>query len=499
MSAPLPPDLSKVDPAAAWQPWEPDARQPWSAKWAAHLFRRAAFGASPEAVRRAVSDGYPAVMERLLNGEPEATGRAALIAEMGEELAGEDEDFKLRGWWLYAMLHSGHPLREKLTLFWHNHFATSVRKVNSLPLMFRQNVVIRRHALGKFGPFLKDMSRDAAMLIWLDSNQNVKAHPNENYAREVMELFSLGVGNYKEKDVQEAARAFTGWHTDAAGRKFELNPAEHDDGPKTLLGQTGKWGGDDVLRILLEQPACARFLAGKVYRDFVSETPPPPALIEPLAERLRRSDYDLADLMKTVLHSRLFFSEHAYLKRIKCPVEFALGVVQATWTGPPVPTDMVSNLDAMGQALFAPPNVKGWPGGKLWLNDATLLARNNFAEWAAVGIGGLEGPLPPPAPAPTKKVEMPPPIQPPGPKPELKEPPDNFDVARYAQETKKATTPKEIVAALAEQFFAGNLNANAAAKLETFLADGAPKDRELRRRVREAAHALMCMPEYQLC
>jgi hypothetical protein len=498
MAAVLPSDIGKVDPAQAWQPW-PDDQQPWSAKWAAHLFRRAGFGASPAEIEQAVKEGFAATPDKLLVGSPETAKRDELLADLGDEFARDGEDYKLRGWWLYAMLNSGHPLREKLVLGWHNHFATSIVKVGSLPAMFRQNQLIRKHALGKFGPFLKEMSRDPAMLIWLDSNENVKAHPNENYAREVMELFSLGVGNYTERDVQEAARAFTGWHTDSNSEKFAFNAAEHDDGAKTVLKQTGKWDGDDVLRILLEQDCCARFLAGKLYRDLVSEIPPPKELLEPLAERFRKSEYDIADLVKTILSSRLFFSEHAYQKRIKNPVEFVLGAVKAAWPGPVAPGDVVSNLDAMGQALFAPPNVKGWPGGKVWLNDSTLLARNNFAEWAAIGIAGRSQALPPSVPAPLATASVPQPAKlPTGPAPEQPEPPEKFDISLHARKN-KAASPKEIVARLAEQFVPGGLNANATRKLETFLADGNPKDKELNRRIREAAHAMMCMPEYQLC
>jgi uncharacterized protein (DUF1800 family) len=152
-----------------------------------------------------------------------------------------DDPDQLRGWWVYCMLHGGHPLREKLTLFWHNHFATSIAKVRRTATMLQQNQLLRTHALGRFGPFLHAMGKDAAMLVWLDSNSNVKGAPNENYAREVMELFSLGVGNYTEKDIREAARAFTGWHTDGYGFKF--NPAQHDAGPKTIFGKTGNWDG----------------------------------------------------------------------------------------------------------------------------------------------------------------------------------------------------------------------------------------------------------------
>jgi Protein of unknown function (DUF1800) len=506
MSAPLPVDISKVNPAAAWQPWQPEANE-WSTKWAAHLFRRAGFGASPFELEWAVEDGFAATLDRFLQGSSETAKREAMLADLGQELARDDDSTKLRGWWLYAMIHSGHPLREKLTLFWHNHFATSISKVQSPLLMVGQNQTLRKHALGKFRPFLLDMSRDVAMLIYLDSNENVKAHPNENYAREVMELFSLGVGNYTEKDVQEAARAFTGWHTDDEQRKFAFNADEHDDGVKTVLEKTGKWNGDDVLRIILDRPAAARFLVSKVYRDFVSETDPPKELLEPLADRFRKSEYDIADLVKTVLSSRLFFSEHAYLKRIKSPAEFMLGAVRSAWSGPPALASLSIELDAMGQTLFAPPNVKGWPGGKVWLNNATLLARNNFAEWVATRVGTPQNTVPrellrTPTLNATGEVALsspqPPKLPPGGWNAEPPEPPAAFDSSMYARE-RKARTPKEIIARLAEQFFPGGINPRAATKLEAFIADGNPKDKELNRRIREAAHAMMCMPEYQLC
>ncbi len=498
MSIPLPSELAKVNPATAWQPWEPDRAQPWSAQWASHLYRRMTFGAAPSEIELAVSEGFPATFERLLRGRPETGVRDKMLADLGEEFARDGAIVKLRGWWLYGMLNSGHPFREKLVLFWHNHFATSVNKVHSPTLMYRQNQLQRQYALGSFRPLLGEISRDVAMLIWLDSNKNVKGRPNENYAREVMELFTLGVGNYTEKDVQEAARAFTGWHADTFTERFAFDADEHDDGEKTILGQRGRWNGDDVLRIILDQPAAARFLVRKLYRDFVSETPPPAALLDPLAERFRKSDYDIADLIKTILGSRLFFSEHAYLKRIKSPVEFVLGAAKAAWPGPLAPSTVTPNLETMGQSLFAPPNVKGWPGGKVWLNNATLLARNNFANWVAISIGagvvtGLS-PVPPPppppdpnAPAATPNLNAPPP-----------DPVDKFDVSLYAR-SKKAVTPKEDVAALAEQFFPGGLNAAAAARLQAFIAEGDPKGTNLNRRVRETAHAMMCMPEYQLC
>jgi hypothetical protein len=506
MSAPLPADLARVDPADAWKSWQPDARQPFDAKWAAHLFRRAAFGATPDEIQAAVRDGVDKTLDHVFAGDPRAASRAAFLADTGEQIAWGDDVADLRGWWLYAMLHSGHPLREKLALFWHNHFATSIGKVRSPLLMFRQNQTLREHALGKFGPLLAAVSRDPAMLVWLDSNENVRARPNENYAREVMELFTLGVGNYTETDVREAARAFTGWHVTGSGDGFERNADEHDSGPKTLFGRTGHWDGDDVLQLLLERPACARFLAGKLYRFLISETAPPAGLIEPLAEQLRKTQDDVAAVVQTVVRSRLFFSDHAYRKRIKSPVEYVLGTVRAAWPGPFSPAELVEPLEAMGQALFAPPNVKGWTGGKNWLTDATLLARNNFAEkvcagsprppvlpagpplYAPVGtgavIGGAIG-----ATATSEKTRRP------APAPTSPIPPTNgSDVVWYVH-TVKARSPAEIVRAVGEQFFPGGLPGRAATKLEAFLGkEPVPDDR-----VREAIHAALCSPEYQLC
>src|SRR5262245_64566482 len=244
--------LDKIDPAMAWQPWRPSPADPWGRKWAAHLYRRAAFGASRAELLQAERLGHQGTLDLLLRGRPDADDLQEALTDAGRVAAGQGIE-PLRAWWEYSMLHSPHPLREKLTLFWHDHFATSDEKVQNPAVMLRQNDLLRRHALGKFGPFLQAISKDPAMLVWLDGNRNVKGRPNENYARELMELFSLGVGNYTEKDVREAARAFTGWHTERGA--FTFNAAAHDGGMKTVLSKTGAWDGGDVVRIVLEQPA----------------------------------------------------------------------------------------------------------------------------------------------------------------------------------------------------------------------------------------------------
>ena len=233
--------LEEIDPAEAWKPWRPSAEEPWNRKWAAHLLRRAGFGYSREDLIEAQRLGPEGTLELLLLGRPQATEVLETLLDVGR-LAAEHDDGgdQLRGWWLYSMLQGGHPLREKLVLFWHDHFATSMVKVQNPTLMFRQNCLLREHALGHFGPMLQAISRDGAMLVWLDSNSNIKGKPNENYARELMELFSLGVGNYTEKDVREAARAFTGWRTDGAG--FVFDARLHDGGTKTVLRNIGQLG-----------------------------------------------------------------------------------------------------------------------------------------------------------------------------------------------------------------------------------------------------------------
>lgn len=482
------PPLDKLDPADAWAPWKPSATDPWNRKWAAHLYRRAAFGASNEELATAVKRGFAETLALLLSGAPGAGDLVATLNDTGKVAATRDTDgSQIRGWYLYCMLQSGHPLREKLTLFWHNHFATSMVKVRDAGLMVRQNALFREHALGKFEPMLQAVSRDPAMLVWLDSNSNTKGKPNENYGRELMELFSLGVGNYTEKDVREAARAFTGWHTD--GTAFKFNAAQHDTGTKTVLGKTGDLDATDVVKIVLSQPVAARFLVRKLYTYFVSEIPPADALLEPLCDLYRKSEYDTAQLMKTVLSSRLFYSDHAFRKRIKSPIEYALGAVRTIYRQfdtadvhyrPLAHQPLVKWLGTMGQALFAPPNVKGWPGGRTWLNTSTVLERDNFASVLASGalwrvpgaVSGFE-----------ISNDVP--------------PPKAFDPVRVLEE-EKATAPADAVRVLLDTYTPGGVRPEAVESLAAFVAEDKPMGAEFARRAREAVHAILTMPEYQL-
>jgi hypothetical protein len=503
--------LDQLDPDEAWRAWEPSSSDPWCRKWSAHLYRRAGFGPSRANLLEADRLGPRGTLELLIRGKPEAGELLETLLDVGRIAAESDgSGQQLRGWWIYCILQGGHPLREKLTLFWHNHFATSIVKVQSPELMFRQNCLLRSHALGRFGPLLQSISRDPAMLIWLDSSSNVKGKPNENYARELMELFSLGVGHYTETDVREAARAFTGWHTD--GVRFAFDVRRHDSGCKKFLGQSGAWDGGDIVRIVLQQPAFARFLVRKLYRDLISEVASPPdALLEPLCASFRKSDYDVEDLVRTMLASRHFYSDHAFRQRLKGPVEYVVGAVQAVYTpgsaedGLP-PQALVDWLDAMGQQLFAPPNVKGWPGGPAWLNTSTVLRRDNFASALAMGTLWAN-----PAPAPrataadaaggsatalklAKKIAA---SLLPADAPEDPPPHRAFDAARLVEE-ESARCRGDVVRMLLELYLPGGVPPEARAKLAAFVAAGNPEGPALARRVREAVHAILTMAEYQL-
>jgi uncharacterized protein (DUF1800 family) len=488
------PPIERVDPAQAWQPWQPDDNQPWSPRLAGHLYRRAAFGGTLAEVRQAVKVGPHAAVGRLLAGDPAGKDYETLLADTGASIAKGEDEAALRGWWLYAMLNSGHPLREKMTLFWHNHFATSNAKVRSTAAMYTQNQTFRRHALGHFRPLLADISRDPAMLVWLDSNRNVKGQANENYAREVMELFTLGTGHYTESDIREGARAFTGWHTD--GDTFTFAPRFHDGGDKKFLGQSGTLDGTDIQRIILSQPAAATFLVRKLYENLVAESPnPPDSLLEPLAERFRQSDYDIRDLVGTILRSRHFYSEYSYRRRVKSPVEYVLGVVRAVKPNAP-PRDLVGPLEAMGQPLFAPPNVRGWPGGKTWLNSATILARQNFAQRMTASPTTPDGVPPTGATSAAATVVLPAADQPaPGKPPET---PQSSDGVVGIVEQERATDPAAVVNLLADYLLQSDIAEETRKKLTAFLAEGKPEESIWQQRVRETAHALLTLPEYTL-
>src|SRR5579884_3443312 len=314
-----------------WAPYKPTPSDPWDLRKAAHLHRRAGFGAIWGELQRDLRDGPAASIDRLFRPAQSTEEEQQIHALLRQGVLDTKDAERLKAWWLYRILYGSDPLREKLTLFWHGHFATSNYKVRNVPAMLDQNELFRRQALGSFGELLAAICSDRAMLVWLDGGNSPKEKPNENFGREFQELFTLGLGHYTEKDIREAARAFTGWVEDPDGsfpprHQFHFDKARFDDGAKTFLKQTGRWGAADIVRITLEQPACAEFLCRKLYRFFVSDNAPPAEVIAPLAQELRSHSYSIRHVVEIILRSRHFFSDAAYRQRIKGPVEFSAGL-----------------------------------------------------------------------------------------------------------------------------------------------------------------------------
>ena len=383
-----------------WAPFEPTPEDPWDPRKVAHLHRRAGFGASWAELRRDVAAGPAESVGRFFNPPDTSAEERAVREGLRAGAVGSADPRRLRAYWLYRMLFGADPLRERLTLFWHGHFATSLTKVDSVGAMAAQVESLRERALGDFAGLLGAMTADPAMLVWLDGGTSRRERPNENYAREFLELFTLGHGVYSEGDIREAARAFTGWTPeggrrtpDDANPKFVFEEEAHDAGPKTFLGKAGPWKAGDVVHITLEHPEAARHLARKLYRAFVAEGPEPgPELIEPLADVLRSSGYSTRRAMEVILRSRHFYSAATCRRRVKSPVEFTVGLLRML----EVPRPKVNLLAAatacgrQGQELFAPPNVKGWEGGTTWINSSTLLERLNWATdvvWGNPDLG----------------------------------------------------------------------------------------------------------------
>jgi uncharacterized protein (DUF1800 family) len=361
---------------------------------ARHLLLRTGFNAAPDEVRALAALPRAAAVERLLaevRTEPGTapapeldrwTPRSQLRALSVEERRARlretiQQGQELRGWWFQEMLVTPSPFTERMTLFWHNHFVSSLRKVRPTRLMYRQNLLLRRHSLGNFRDMLHAVARDPAMIVYLDNASNRKGQPNENFAREVMELFTLGEGHYGEHDVKEAARAFTGWGIDGETGAFLFRPALHDDGVKTILGRSGTFDGGDVLDILLAQPQTAELVVRKLWRELVSSQPDA-GEIRRVADEFRASGYDIRAAVRGLLTSEAFYAEANRAALVKSPVDLLVGTLRQFRfeVGDPFPFVVLSRQ--LGQDLMAPPNVKGWPGAEAWINAGTLLARKQI-------------------------------------------------------------------------------------------------------------------------
>jgi uncharacterized protein (DUF1800 family) len=364
---------------------------------ARHLLNRTGFGATDAEVRDFAGLERGEAVDRLLAGarresfvkppafvdapfEPYYRLRQMSVEErMAAQRRLAEQGFELRAWWLREMLQSPSPLTERMTLFWHNHFATSQQKVRLGQLMYRQNALLRREALGNFATLLHDIAKDPAMLVYLDNAGSRRQAPNENFAREVMELFTLGEGHYGEQDVKEAARAFTGWSLDRETGEFTYRRVWHDYGEKTVLGKRGRFDGDDVLDVLLARPEAAQFIAGKLWREFVSPNPDSREVAR-WAAVFRDARYEVKPLLRTILTSDAFWSAKNRGALIKSPVELVVGTLRTFGISPFDLRPAVFAAAALGQNPFSPPNVKGWPGGDAWINSSTLLGRKQWLE-----------------------------------------------------------------------------------------------------------------------
>jgi uncharacterized protein (DUF1800 family) len=337
-----------------------------------HLLRRAGFGCTPTELAYYQKLGYEKCVKVLLDPEKvDDSGLDALIANQDFDYTRIDD---LKRWWIYRMAFTKRPLEEKMTLFWHGHFATSVRKVELPYRMYMQNKLMRTMSLGNFHDLLLSMTKDPAMIVWLDNQQNKKGQPNENYAREVMELFSLGIGHYTERDIKESGRAFTGWQTHQDG--FFFNASQHDYGEKTFLGQTGNFNGDDIIGIIVQQPAVGKFLAQKLCMFFAADEPTP-AIITDVAKAYRPGGDNIKEMLRTLFMHDDF--QNSYLKKIKSPVEFVIGSLKSLEVTQ-LDSDVATQVGRMGQSLFDPANVKGWDGGTAWIATDTMMERFNFTS-----------------------------------------------------------------------------------------------------------------------
>jgi uncharacterized protein (DUF1800 family) len=489
----------------------PDSR--WNEATAAHLLNRAGFGSTPEEIETLRAKGLAAAVRNFIdvpadtaNVPPPAWAHPRDIRRQRMEIkAAKDqgEDFQsktrqirmmegdeivdLRRWWLDRMLNGPAPLLEKMTLFWHGHFATSIQKVQDAYWMWLQNDTLRRNALGNFKTLVKKISRDPAMMIYLDLQQSRQEHPNENWARELMELFTVGIGNYTEQDIRESARAFTGYRIDLTTQQFRFAPFQQDHGTKTFMGRTGNLNGDDIIDVLVSKPACAQFIGRKLWRFFV-EDEPSKEIVDAVGARIRAHNFEVRPVLRDIFSSTEFYSDRVIGNQIKGPVQFIVQSSKLLDAPLPAPIAAQNAMRQMGQILFAPPNVKGWDGGREWISTSTLLFRDNFANYLINGDAIL-----PPA---------------------IRQPRQGADVgfgraAQIAQQIRRDPidvgklvpaevrgNPRNVVDLLAKRFFPARPTEK---EIDTFLKFLESRGSDLNDvTLRELVHLMMSTPQFQL-
>jgi len=368
----------------------------------AHLMRRAGFGASREELEVRVAKGYEATVEELLSPDsqniPHLDESIMFRRCPGYRFPGNP--LNAAGYWMYRMINSPRPLEEKIGLLWHQVFATAVSKVTHPPEMVRQVEMFRRYGMGHYSTLLLELSKNPAMIFWLDNNENHKDAPNENWARELLELFSMGQGNYSEEDVKECARAFTGWTLGPTipgilfnrfQWEFEYDPLDHDENEKTFLGHTGNLNGEDIIKIIMSHPATARFVARHLYNFFVAdevqvpnwhdEPPRDPDAIDTLSSTLIETDFDIRATLRVLFNADFFKDEETWFAKVKSPAEVVAGTIRLVGDFKefrPGLSEVGEEVSYQGQALLNPPSVEGWHTGVEWIDSGALLQRINF-------------------------------------------------------------------------------------------------------------------------
>jgi uncharacterized protein (DUF1800 family) len=486
----------------------PTRSDPWDRAKASHLLNRAGFGGRPDEIERVARIGLDAAVDELMNYDriaesfpaPDFTSlrstwesvaalyraptpdRQRFEARVLALRADNQKLQEVREWWLSRMIRTRRPLQEKMTLFWHGLLVSGRPDARLAENLYAQNELFRARGLGSYRELILAISRDPAMLEYLDNESNRKGRPNENYARELLELFTMGIGNYTEQDVKEAARAFTGWTR--RGYEFFFNANQHDDGPKTFLGRTGNLDGTDIVNIVFEQPATARFLPRRLF-EYFAYLRPEDEIVDALAGIFRSNTFAVAPVVRAILSSRAFYSATAMRTQIKSPVHLVVGTARLLELDAAQVTPLVRAADLMGQALFFPPNVGGWPRGEAWITTATLLFRYNFSGLILTGGAPGLGRRPstkPPLPPVTAKL--------------LAGPPGTAQAAAQTVERLAEALNVGHLAADRKEALAKALAGSAAAVGAAAASRATTGDDDAR--VRSALHLLMCSPEYQL-
>jgi len=368
-----------------WQRYEPSARCPWNLARAMHLWRRAGFGASWNQLQRSLKAGPRKTVDILLQPKADVAAFNRTCDDYANAVA---SPAALRAWWLRRMIQTPHPLGEKMTLFWHDFFAVSAARGPSGSQMREHVALLRAGAMGRFGALMTAVATGTATLLSLGAKAIRKAKPDETFPRQLLARYTVGAGAYTEKDVRDVARAMTGWFVLRNRRRYFER--QHDDGVKTVLGKTGEFNYADVVKIAAEHPATAKNIVRRLYRWFISEADQPPdALLAPLAKSFA-GNFDVARLVGTMLRSNLFFSAGAIGRRIKRPVEFAVGIIRSLEATPST-TRLATDLAALGENLYYPPTLNGWTGGRYWINHASMIGRNNLAASLLAASGPYDG------------------------------------------------------------------------------------------------------------